>query len=285
MSDLVLATRGSALALAQTRLVAEALQAAHRGLTVTVLEVTTQGDRDRTTPVTELTEMGAFVRAVQQAVLDGSADLAVHSCKDLPTAGPDGLVAFYPKRAAPWDVLCGTTLDDLPRGGRVGTGSPRRAAQLGVLRPDVEMAEIRGNVGTRLDQVDRGDFDAIVLAEAGLRRLGMEDRIAHRFSLEEMVPAPAQAAIAVEGREGSSASELAAAIDDATTRRAVEAERSLLARTGAGCRAALGALATTDDSGITLTAFVHDEAGTRRARVTGSDPDEASRLAQERLGL
>jgi hydroxymethylbilane synthase len=285
MGDMVLATRGSALALAQTRLVAAALRAAHPGLAVTVLEVTTHGDRDRTTPVAELTEMGAFVRAVQQAVLDGDADLAVHSCKDLPTAGPEGLIGFYPQRAEPWDVLCGAALDDLPNGARIGTGSPRRAAQLRLLRPDVEVVEIRGNVGTRLDQLDRGDFDAIVLAEAGLGRLGLQDRITHRFNLDEMVPAPAQAALAVEARAGSSASELALAIDDSATRRSVEAERSLLARTGAGCRAALGALAAQGDGGITLTAFVEDAAGSRRASVTGFDSDEASRLAQEGLGL
>lgn len=285
MGDLVLATRGSALAMAQTRLVADALQAAHPGLEVTVLEVTTHGDRDRTTPVAELTELGAFVRAVQQAVLDGDADLAVHSCKDLPTAGPEGLVAFYPQRAEPWDVLCGAALDDLPERARIGTGSPRRVAQLRLLRPDVETVEIRGNVGTRLDQLDRGDFDAIVLAEAGLARLGLKDRISHRFSLEEMVPAPAQAALAVEGRRGSKAADLALDIDDSATRRSVEAERSLLVRTGAGCRAALGALAGSSDGGVTLTAFVEDSAGSRRTTVTGADGDEASRLAQEGLAL
>ncbi len=237
------------------------------------------GDRDTTSPVTTLTEVGAFVRSVQRAVLDGRADVAVHSCKDLPVAGPEELGAVYPVREAPWDVLCGSSLDRLAPGARVGTGSPRRAAQLALLRSDLVIEGIRGNVNTRLGKVASGEFDAVVLAEAGLRRIGLESAIDERFDLAAMVPAPAQAALAVETIEGSPASEVLAAIDHPETRAAVEAERTVLAKTGAGCRSALGAYARPVAGGIELTGFVEDDAGSRRHTAVGSDPvDAADRL-------
>ncbi|MDX1691272.1 MAG: hydroxymethylbilane synthase [Acidimicrobiia bacterium] len=285
MADLRLATRGSRLAIAQAVSVADRLTAAHEGLTVELVEVSTTGDRDRVTDVTSLTEVGAFVRAVQQAVLDGEADAAVHSCKDLPVAGPDGLRAVYPEREAPWDVLCGATLAELPEGARVGTGSPRREAQLGRLRPDLRITGIRGNVDTRLGRVAAGDYDAVVLAEAGLRRLGLEAEITARFTLEEMVPAPAQAALAVEADPSGPAWPLVAAIDDPATRRVVEAERWILARTGAGCRSALGVLAEDAGGTMTLTGFVSDDAGARRAVVERADGATAADALVEALEL
>jgi hydroxymethylbilane synthase len=180
MPDVRIATRSSRLALAQARIVATALTDAHPDIEIELIEVTTTGDRDATTPVAALSEVGAFVRSVQQTVLDGEADMAVHSGKDLPVGGPEGLAAVHPGREEPWDVLCGSSLETLKFGARVGTGSPRRGAQLRRLRPDIAIAEIRGNVETRLRKLDEGDFDAIVLAEAGLRRLGLTDRIDHR---------------------------------------------------------------------------------------------------------
>lgn len=285
MSDLRIATRRSRLAMTQAHEVAGLLTAAHPSLEVSLVEVTTTGDRDRVTSVTTLTEVGAFVRAVQRAVLDDDADLAVHSCKDLPVDGPDGLIGYYPKRAAPWDVLCGHALETLPSGARVGTGSPRRAAQLKALRPDAEILDIRGNVDTRLEKMRSGDYDAIVLAEAGLHRLGLDDAIDHRFSITEMVPAPAQAALAVEARVESPAGRLMEAIDDPDTRRAVEAERSLLAHTRAGCRSALGALGVVTDEGIRLTGFVQDDEGARFGEVEGSDADDVARELQAVLRL
>lgn len=285
MSDLRIATRRSRLALAQAGEVARLLEAAHPGLEVSLDEVTTAGDRDRTTSVTALTEVGAFVRAVQERVLDGQADLAVHSCKDLPVDGPAGLVAFYPKREAPWDVLCGHDLERLPTGARVGTGSPRRTAQLRAMRPDVEVSDIRGNVDTRLEKMHAGEFDAVVLAEAGLRRLGREDEIRHRFSLEEMVPAPGQAVLAVEARADGPAVGLLEAIEDGDTRKAVEAERALLAGSRAGCRSALGALGVVEDSLIRLTGFVEDEDGPRSGRSEGTRADEVASRLQGVLGL
>lgn len=284
MSDLRIATRRSPLALAQARRVAAAIRSAHPHLIVTLVEVTTSGDDDRDTSVTALTEVGAFVRTVQRAVLEGRADLAVHSGKDLPVDGPGELTAFYPEREAPWDVLCGSALDGLPEGSRVGTGSPRRAAQLARLRPELRIEGIRGNVDTRLGKVDSGDYRAVVLAEAGLRRLGIENRITHRFSLEEMVPAPAQGALAVEARAGGEAAELLRVIDHPGTRRAVEAERGLLAATRAGCRSALGVYGEVSRSGLRLVGFVADESGPRRATVEDDDGGVVSVLRAE-LGL
>ncbi|MDX1449054.1 MAG: hydroxymethylbilane synthase [Acidimicrobiia bacterium] len=285
MSRLRIATRASTLALAQSRWVAERLTEAHPELEVELVEITTTGDADRISSVTTLTEVGAFVRSVQVAVLDGSADLAVHSCKDLPVSGPEELVAFFPEREVPWDVMCGSTVADLRPGARVGTGSPRRTAQLAAMRPDLEIDGIRGNVETRLAKVDSREYDAIVLAEAGLRRIGLEGAISERFTVERMVPAPAQGALAVEARQESEAAELLASIDHPPTRTEVEAERSLLARTGAGCRAALGALAVTSGEDVEMHGFVEDADGPRRANVVGSTAEIASRRLQEELGL
>ena len=280
-----IATRRSELAVTQATWVADRIRHARPGLDVALVEVVTMGDRDTTSPVTTLTEVGAFVRSVQQAVLDGRADVAVHSCKDLPVAGPEELGVVYPVREVPWDVLCGASLEDMAPGARVGTGSPRRAAQLALLRGDLVIEGIRGNVNTRLGKVTSGEFDAVVLAEAGLRRIGLESAIDHRFDLAEMVPAPAQAALAVETIKGTAAAEVVAAIDDPVSRAAVEAERTVLAKTGAGCRSALGAHAQVIDGGILLNGFVQDEAGTRRGAVTGSDSGEAADMLIEALEL
>lgn len=271
--------------MAQASWVADRLAKAHPGLNVSLVEVATTGDRDKKTSVTTLTEVGAFVRAVQIAVLEGDADIAVHSCKDLPVDGPEELVAIYPERESPWDVLCGHDLDSLPESARVGTGSPRRAAQLRALRPDVEVADIRGNVGTRLEKMHTGLYDAVVLAEAGLRRLGLESEIGHRFRVEEMVPAPAQAALAVEARRDDRRLGLYKAIDHPETRSAIETERSLLGFTGAGCRSALGALARPNGSSIDVVGFVEDERGPRFAEATGDTPAVAARSLQGGLGL
>ncbi|HEU4915561.1 MAG TPA: hydroxymethylbilane synthase [Acidimicrobiia bacterium] len=287
MNEVRIATRRSPLAMAQARKVADMMRRAHQWLSVTMVEVEAAGDLDQTGPIAELTEIGAFVRAVQQAVLDGRADLAVHSLKDLPVAMSGDLVlAALPERAAPLDVMVGGTLDKLPSRAVIGTGSPRRRSQLLELRPDLETVELRGNIDTRLDKVDRSEVDAAILAEAGLTRLGRVDVIAQRFTVEEMVPAPGQGALAVEARPGSEAEELARAIDDQDVRGLATAERRLLAETGAGCRSALGALASREaDGSIRLDAFVADEQGPRRVAVRGARPDEVADAAREGLGL
>ncbi|MGH8948150.1 MAG: hydroxymethylbilane synthase, partial [Acidimicrobiia bacterium] len=180
MNEVRIATRRSALALAQAQRIAHMIEAYHPDTTVSLVEVETAGDRDPVGPIAQLTEMGAFVRAVQAAVRDDRADLAVHSLKDLPVVGPDDLVlAAFPERASPLDVVVGSSLSNLPRGALVGTGSPRRSAQLNELRPDLKTAELRGNVETRLRKVLDGEVDAAILAEAGLARLGRTDAIEH----------------------------------------------------------------------------------------------------------
>ena len=219
MNEVRIATRRSALALAQTQRVADMIRARHPGTTVSLVEVDTAGDRDPVGPIAQLTEVGAFVRAIQTAVLDDRADLAVHSLKDLPVIGPDDLVlAAFPERASPLDVMVGSSLSDLPDGAVVGTGSPRRSAQLARLRPDLRTAELRGNVETRLRKVLDGEVDAAVLAEAGLARLGRTDAVDQRLDPGDMVPAPGQGALAVEARPESAAAELAATIDDPALR-------------------------------------------------------------------
>lgn len=284
MADLRIATRGSQLAMTQTRWVADRIISVHPDVEIEIVTISTTGDIDRVSPVASLTEMGAFVRAVQYAVLDGRADLAVHSCKDLPVEGPADLTAWYPEREAPWDVLCGSALADLPIGARVGSGSPRRKSQLEWLRPDVEVVEIRGNVGTRLGKVG-DEVDAVILAEAGLNRLDLADRIDHRFTLDEMVPAPAQAVLCIEAVAGTAPVAVLEQLDDPVTRAAVEIERLLLAETGAGCRSALGALATATESGFRVSGFVGDENGPRRGSVAGSDPETIVSALRSDLGI
>jgi hydroxymethylbilane synthase len=286
MNEVRIATRNSVLALAQALRVADLLRVAHPGLSVRLVEVVTSGDRDQKGAIVELNEVGAFVRSVQQAVLDRTADVAVHSLKDLPIRGPEDLVlAALPERGSPFDVLVGLSLDALPQGGVVGTGSPRRAAQLLGLRPDIRTVELRGNVDTRLRKLAAGEVDAAVLAEAGLDRLGRSELITERFDSAQMVPAPGQGALAVEALTGSKTAELVAAVDDRMLRTTLSVERLLFAETGAGCRAALGAYATWADSQIRLEAFVADEQGPRRTIVFGDVPETVVSLARKELGL
>ncbi|AEE44383.1 hydroxymethylbilane synthase [Cellulomonas fimi] len=279
-------TRASTLALTQTGHVADAL-AAHGGLAIETVRVRTDGDR-LTGSLASLGGAGVFVTALRDALLDGRCDVAVHSLKDLPTADAPGLVlAAVPPREDPRDALCardGLTLADLPRGARVGTGSPRRAAQLLAARPDLDVVDIRGNVDTRLGRVagsptGPGDLDAVVLARAGLARIGRLEAVTELFGPDVMLPAPGQGALAVETRAAGLTTDLAgplhaalAALDDRPTRLAVLAERALLARLEAGCAAPVGTLATLDADGtLTLDAVVVRTDGTaslrRRART------------------
>lgn len=285
MRKIRIATRGSRLALAQAHRVAEMVRARAGVDEVELVEVPTLGDRDRTTSLSELSEVGAFVRAVQEALLDRRADLAVHSLKDLPVTQPEGLeIVAYPERRSPHDVLVGCALDSLPPGSRVGTSSPRRAAQLRQLRPDLSPVPMRGNVDTRLAKVADGEFAAAILAEAGLERLGRADAVTERFGFDRMVPTPGQGALAVEAATGTAGAAVGGALDDPSLRLLLHAERLLLAETGAGCRSALGAVAEWDD-GIRLTAFVSDEKGSRRAVVWGESPEEVVATARKELGL
>lgn len=241
-----IATRRSRLARTQTEWVAARLREVHRGLTTVIVEVATEGDRDRATPLADIGGSGLFTKALQDAVAEGDADLAVHSYKDLPTAEPDGLaVAAVPERADYHDVLvtaAGGDLDSLPAGALVGTSSPRRAQQLSRVRSDLRTAPIRGNVETRIAKVRSGEFDATILAAAGLARLGLSDAVC---DVLDFLPAPGQGALALECRSSDARTrELVSAVDDPDTRDPVTAERAWLAATGAGCATSAAALGT-----------------------------------------
>ncbi len=285
-TEVRLATRRSALALRQANRVADRLRAVDSGLDVTLVEIDSTGDLDRTSPVATLTEMGAFVRSVQAAVLDGRADAAVHSLKDLPTTGPDGLsLIAFPERAVPWDAMVGSTLANLPPGAVVGTGSPRRISQLRAGRPDLVTVELRGNVDTRLRKISDGVVDAGILAAAGLIRLGHADRMAETFDGETMIPAPGQGVLAVETADDHPLRDVFEAIDDPHLRPLVEAERGLLVATGAGCRSALGAIASWNGDMIRMDAFADENGGPRRVSVIGATPDDVVGAVRNEFGL
>jgi hydroxymethylbilane synthase len=285
-----LGTRRSALAMAQAGAVADVLRA--RGQAVELVEVVTEGDRSAAA-LTQLGGTGIFVADLRRRLLDGEVDLAVHSLKDLPTGAAAGLVlAAVPRRADPRDVLVardGLTLADLPAGSRVGTGSPRRAAQLRALGFGLDVVPIRGNVDTRLGKVGV-EVDAVVLAAAGLSRLGRLGDVTEVLDPVQMLPAPGQGALAVECRAGDAAlaDDLRAALDDPGTRAAVGAERSLLAALEAGCSAPVGALAdiATGDDGddeIYLRGAVTSVDGSRAVRLSITGPVAAGDELGHRL--
>jgi len=270
-----LGTRASVLAVTQSRLVADAV-ARETGATVELVTITTHGDV-ATGSLASLGGTGVFATALREALLAGECDLVVHSLKDLPTAPHPGLVlAAIPERAPANDVLCGpAVLADLPRGARVGTGSPRRAAQVRRRRPDLAVLDIRGNVDTRLRRVDEGDYDAIVLAAAGLRRIGREAAIREELALSAWPTSAGQGALAVEIRETDA--ELAAdlrRIADPATEVAALFERAVLAGLEAGCAAPVGISATTSGDGarVDLVAEAYAPDGTDSVRVERSAP-------------
>ncbi|MBI5947436.1 MAG: hydroxymethylbilane synthase [Chloroflexi bacterium] len=284
-------TRASRLALAQVDLVAAFLRAADPGLRIEVVEITTAGDRDQSTPLREGT--GWFTSAIQEALLDGRADVAVHSYKDLPTARPAGLViGAVPVREDVRDAVVtrdGRGLAGLAVGAVIGTSSPRREAQLRALRPDLQFRLIRGNVETRIGRVDGGDYDATVLALAGLRRLGIEHRAGQILGPDEMLPAPAQGAIAVECREADATTVAAlAAIDVPRLRAETGAERAFMAALEAGCSFPAAALATVGADGtLELRGLVELDGKLVSGRLTGAAGDGAGlgeRLAARLLG-
>jgi hydroxymethylbilane synthase len=276
-----IATRGSPLALAQADIVGRALVAAGASARVELVRVRTAGDalsEARPDGGHEATD-GQFTAAVERALLDGAADLAVHSFKDLPTAAVDGLtVMAVPERADPRDCLVSRHaggLAGLPPGATIGTGSERRSAQLLHARPDIRPVPIRGNVETRRRRVADGDLDAVVLAAAGLDRLGLPDDGDERLPLEVMLPAPAQGALAVQVRtDREDVAEAVRRIDHGPSRVAAEAERELLRRIGGGCLAPLGALVEVGPDGVRLRA-AHAVAGAALRRVDLGGPRDA----------
>ena len=272
-----LATRGSTLALAQARLAADALSDANPGLVLELVEVTTAGDRDRTTSLRTLGGQGVFAGAVREAVLHGEADVAVHSMKDMPTAPLEDLtVAAVLERGDPRDALVsrsGAALAALPAGARIGTSSTRRVAFVRELRPDVEVSDIRGNVGTRIARVEDGTYDAVVLALAGLQRLGCDDRVSERFDPRQFPPAPAQGVIALECRaDDKTTLALLRSADRGETHRIADAERAVLAALGTGCDLGVGAFATVEGGELTIVAALgggSNDEPVRRGEVHG----------------
>jgi hydroxymethylbilane synthase len=282
-----LGTRASALATSQSGWVADRLRAA--GHRVELVEVRTEGDVSRRS-LTEIGGTGVFASALRDELRHHAIDLAVHSLKDLPTAPEEGLVvAAVPEREDPRDALVARdalTLEELPPGAQIGTGSPRRAAQLALARPDLVVRDIRGNVGTRIDLVRAGRVDAVVLACAGLARLGRTAEATQVLPLTTMLPAPGQGALAVECREDDLdlARLLADVLEHAPTRAAVDAERAVLARLEAGCTAPVGAYATSaGDLGLTLEVLVALPDHPQRHTASGTDPETLGRTVADVL--
>jgi hydroxymethylbilane synthase len=276
-----IATRASRLALWQAQFVADRLHAINPDLGVQLVHITTTGDQVASAPLNGLGGVGVFTREIQLAVLDDRADVAVHSLKDLPTVPVPGIqLAGVPLRASAWDALVMPSrstqpqkeLRDLPRAARVGTGSLRRRAQILHVRPDLRFLEVRGNVDTRLRTLDEGSYDALVLAEAGLDRLGLADRVSARLMPPDVFPAVGQGALGLECRSDDQwTAELLAQLTDIPTFAAVRAERQVLNRLRAGCHAPVGVAVMIDADAMSLEAVVLSRDGRQRlyARHSG----------------
>jgi hydroxymethylbilane synthase len=283
-------TRASALAQWQARYVASRLADIAPDVRLAIVELVSEGDRIPDVPLVDVEGTGFFTATLERALLDGAVDVAVHSYKDLPVdATPDLIVAAVPARGPVEDALCardGLMFGALPKGARIGTCSARRTAQVRALRPDLDIRPLRGNVPTRIDRVTSGDLDAIVLARAGLVRLGLAAHITDVFPLDVMRPAPAQGALAVQCRSADAGlRDRLSALDDADTRRAVTAERALLHALGGGCSVPVGAHAVCDGSSIALSAGVFSLESPRSAtaELRGADPVSLGEAAARRL--
>ncbi|GMV05025.1 MAG: porphobilinogen deaminase [Gemmatimonadota bacterium] len=289
MKTIRLGTRGSALAMAQSGATARALQGRHPGLSVELVEISTSGDRIKDVPLGPELGQAFFTKEIQEALLEGRVDLAVHSCKDLATALPEGTtLAAIPGREDVRDALVsrGGRLADLATGARVGTSSMRRKLFLRAARPDLELVELRGNVPTRVAAVDEGRMDAAVLAMAGLKRLGLEGRVTDALDVSVMLPAAAQGALALEVRASDEETvALVSVLDDPAARAEVLAERACLRRLEAGCQAPVGALGRFRDGALGFRAAVAGPGGIVWIERTGDpgDPEALGVAAAEDL--
>ncbi len=266
---LVIGSRGSQLALWQANYIRERLEA--RGHECRIEIIKTTGDRILDAPLHQVPGKGLFTREIEEALLDKRIDLAVHSLKDLPTELPKGLtIAALPQRADPRDAIIGGKLRDIKFGAKVGTSSLRRIAQLRRIRPDLDIQSIRGNVDTRIAKVERGEYDAIVLAAAGLRRLGWGDIISEVFRPDIICPAVGQGALAIETLEEGAGLEASMPLDDPWTRLPVTAERTMLAELGGGCQVPIGAYGTLENTELFLTGAVFAPDGSEMIRYTAT---------------
>jgi hydroxymethylbilane synthase len=296
---LVIATRGSQLALWQAHHVKARLEAVAPGITVELEIIKTSGDKILDVPLAKVGGKGLFVKEIEQALVEKSADLAVHSMKDVPAELAPGLVlCAVSTREVPWDALCtrdGKTLETLAQGAKVGTSSMRRQSQLLARRPDLQIALLRGNVPTRLRKLDEGEFDAIVLAAAGLHRLGLDDRISQVLPLELSIPAVAQGVLAIEIRDGDARVRdlVRAAIHDEPTYQKMLAERAFLAKMGGSCQTPLAAHAIDHEGGLRVigmcgmpdgTRILRDEVHGPTANAAALGVDLANRLLAQGAG-
>ena len=272
---LVIGSRGSKLALTQTYWVRDRLQAHNDSLEIEVLKIRTTGDQ-ATGSLRSFGGAGVFTKELERALLEGQIDLAIHSLKDLPTQmHPELALVATPEREDVRDALIGpdlSSLADLPNGARLGTGSLRRRAQLKALRPDLEILDIRGNLDTRIDKAMRGECDAVVLAVAGLNRLGWQQRIGVHLSLDQVLPAPGQGALGLQMRADNPLKSFVGALNHAPTQAAVQAERQLLQTLRAGCHAPVGAWARLEEDQLTLDGLVGHPDGTEMLRARHSAP-------------
>jgi hydroxymethylbilane synthase len=280
---LTIGSRGSQLALWQANWVKRELEAL--GETCRIEIIKTTGDKITDVPLAKVGTKGLFTKEIEEALLDCRIDLAVHSLKDLPTELPQGLViSAIPAREDPRDALAGAKLDDLAKGAKVGTSSLRRVAQLRAVRPDLAVESVRGNVDTRLRKLDEGQYDALVMAAAGLRRLGWESRIAEYIPIDVMCPAVGQGALAIETREAGDAARSCGRLDNTAARLSVEAERAVLATLGGGCQVPIGAYGRISGERLDLVAIVASPDGARLIRKNAAGPAAERVSIGEELG-
>lgn len=271
------------MALWQARWVAGKLAAMGHECRIHIIKTT--GDKITDVPLAKVGTKGLFTKEIEEALLDGSADLAVHSLKDLPTELPAGLVvAAVPAREDPRDAIVGKRLADLPAGAKVGTSSLRRSAQLRKLRPDLAVESVRGNLDTRLRKLDEGKYDAILLAAAGLLRLGWEDRMAEILPVDVMCPAVGQGALAIETRASGRGFEACRWLDHAETHAAVRAERGVLAALGGGCQVPIGSHATIEGSRVRVLGVVVSPDGSEMVRAEAEGMAEEAEEMGRRVG-
>ncbi|ARU63323.1 hydroxymethylbilane synthase [Tumebacillus avium] len=290
MKRIVVGTRKSPLALTQTEWVMAKLKEHHAGLEIGMEKIVTKGDRILDVTLSKVGGKGLFIKEIEQAMYEKKIDFAVHSLKDMPTEMPEGLMLVaITDREDPRDVVItrsGSTFTDLPIGARVGTSSLRRAAQLRHARPDIEIVSVRGNINTRLAKLEEMELDAIVLAAAGLERMGWADKISERLSTELCIPAVGQGALAIQCRsEDEEIREILSVLDSEHTRRIVTAERTVLGRLNGGCQIPIGAYAETTDGELKLTGIVGSSDGLTllKETATGTDPVALGHAVAESL--
>lgn len=284
---LTVGTRGSKLSLTQTQTILDTLKCIHPELEFKVKVIRTLGDKERKKPLFTIDRKGIFEKEIDQAIVKGEIAFAVHSLKDVPTLeSSETTIAAIPKRNSPHDVLISKgnlPLDALAKGAVIGTGSMRRLAQVKFLRPDLEVKPIRGNVDTRIQKVKKGEFDGVIMAEAGLERMGLESQIAERFSLDRFVPAAGQGALAIVARkDNENVINLLRSVDHAPTRAEVSAERRLILQLEGGCRVPIGAIGCADNRALSLFGCVFSINGQKRiTSFAKGTPDEAQDLGRK----